>query len=89
MSKLTIGRVLNHKASKPEQPRRYWNGDIRPTDDLGVPITTTFFDGATVFGPWAIMAPSTHKRIGKGEGIGRGQRYEKQSDGRWMKVNND
>ena len=70
-----------------EKAKRYWIGDIRSDDDLGLPIINAFIDGATTFGPWAIMSPASHKRYGKGLGAGRGQRYEKQPDGRWMKVN--
>jgi hypothetical protein len=86
MSKLTIGKVLDHKEANTERPKRYWAGSIGPIDDWGVPITTAFIDGATIFGPWAIMTPSSHKKYGKGLGMGRGQRFEKQNDGRWLRV---
>jgi hypothetical protein len=70
-----------------EQPiERYWQGPVKSVDDLGHPITTVFIDGATTFGPWAIMNPDTHKQYGRGLGVGRGQKYEKQSDGYWLKV---
>jgi hypothetical protein len=65
---------------------RYWTGPVGEKDDFGAPITDEFIDGATLQGPWAIMAPSTWKRHGRGLGSGRGQRYEKQTDGRWLKV---
>jgi hypothetical protein len=65
---------------------KYWHGKVEDIDDMGVPIEDTFIDGATIYGPWAIMAPGSHKIIGRGLGNGRGQKYERQSDGRWLKV---
>ena len=44
------------------------------------PIEKEFIDGATVFGPWANMCTECHKESGKGLGVGRGQKYEKQGD---------
>jgi hypothetical protein len=67
--------------------KRYWMGDnINQKDDFGRPITDEFIDGKTRLGPWAIMSPTTHRIQGMGLGMGRGQRYRKQEDGRWIKV---
>lgn len=66
--------------------KRYWVGTVDVNDDLGVPIDDVFIDGRTIFGPWGRMAPATHKQIGCGLGSGRGQMYQKQPDGRWLKV---
>jgi hypothetical protein len=65
---------------------KYWQGSTRSTDDFGRPITTEFVDGKTVMGPWASMAPESFRIFGVGLGNGRGQRYVKQADGRWLKV---
>jgi hypothetical protein len=65
---------------------RFWHGQIRSEDDFDQPIMNKFIDGATTFGPWAIMSPSSFKRYGKGLGTGLGQAYEKQKDGRWLKI---
>jgi hypothetical protein len=66
---------------------KYWIGTIGGKDDFGATITTDFVDGKTWNGPWAIMAPSTWKRQGCGKlGLGFGQWYRKQADGRWLKV---
>ena len=35
-----------------------------------------FVDGATIYGPWALMCPECHERGGKGLGLGRGQKYD-------------
>jgi len=65
---------------------RYWSGTVNSEDAFGEPITNEFVDGATVMGPWAMMSPASFKRMGRGVGTGKGQRYKKQEDGRWLKV---
>lgn len=64
----------------------YWTGPVPALDDFGAPIRDVFVDGKTFAGPWAIMAPMSHALYGVGLGTGRGQKYEKQSDGRWLKI---
>ena len=65
----------------------YWRGTIRTADDFNDPITTEFIDGKTRHGPWAIMTPQSWKRMGVNQlGVGFGQKYKKQPDGRWLKV---
>jgi hypothetical protein len=66
----------------------YWTGPVPEKDDFGVPIRTVFVDGKTLAGPWAIMAPESWMRYAMPFklGIGFGQMYEKQSDGRFMKT---
>jgi hypothetical protein len=66
---------------------KYWIGDVGSKDDFGQPITNEFIDGKTKMGPWATMSPASWKRYGIGAlGTGFGQRYKKQDDGRWLKV---
>jgi hypothetical protein len=65
----------------------YWVGKVGLHDDFGDPITTTFIDGRTVMGPWAIMSPMSWVVNGVGRlGTGFGQKYEKQDGGKWLKV---
>ncbi len=65
----------------------YWLGEPPAKDDITQqPIVNVFIDGATIFGLWGIMLPKTHKTYGRGLGTGRGQRYERQADGRFKKV---
>ena len=67
--------------------KHYWIGKVETTDDFGDEIDKEFIDGATRKGSWAIMTPKSWRQHGvRGFGIGRGQRYEKQPDGRWLKV---
>lgn len=69
--------------------QKFWAGTIAPLDDFQYPIDKEFIDGRCREGggPWAIMSPESWKRHGCGRlGTGYGQRYEKQDDGRWLKV---
>jgi hypothetical protein len=81
---MTVGDVLNDKLATP-QPK-YWMGTVPATDDFGVPITNFFVDGKTKMGPWATMAPPSYAKHGVGTGTGKGQMYNKQPDGKWLKV---
>lgn len=68
---------------------RYWLGSP-PTDCqiCASPLTERFFDARTWHGSWAMLCPSCQEN-GPGLnqiGHGRGQEYELQADGRWMKV---
>jgi hypothetical protein len=61
------------------------------TCQLHQPIGTTplkrYVDGATIYGPWANMCESCHKRMGMGLGTGRGQLYEwNQATGSYQKI---
>lgn len=64
----------------------YWVSPVEATDDFGMPIGDVFIDGATKMGPWAIMTPASHEKYGRGLGLGKGQKYHQQGDGKWMKV---
>jgi hypothetical protein len=65
----------------------YWMGTTPMQCDICQrPIDGTFIDGATSRGPWATMDPNCHEVFGRGLGTGRGQRYERQPDSRWLKV---
>ena len=50
------------------------------------PIEDQFVDGRAPNGMWAIMHPDTFKELGQVPGTGFGQLYQRQSDGRWMKI---
>lgn len=72
---------------KTAQPK-YWLSPAPDKCDLcGTPITNVFIDGKTRQGPWGFLCPSCHLLDCGGHlGLGFGQRYEKQSDGKWLKV---
>lgn len=68
------------------ETKRYWMGDVPSKCQIsGRPLVDRFVDGATLRG-WAILHPITHTEYGRGLGMGRGQLYEKQADGRWLKI---
>lgn len=66
---------------------KYWISPAPEKCDIcKEPITDTFVDGATKFGPWGFMCPSCHPKVGCGLGLGRGQKYVKQENGQFKKV---
>ena len=66
--------------------KKYWLSDVPSRDDFGEPIREVFIDGATIHGPWGIMTPQSHDIYGRGLGEGLGQKYLKQANGKWLKV---
>ena len=65
----------------------YWISPLGPKDDFDDTFGEVMYDGKTVYGPWANMTEASWKRYGIGKlGLGRGQKYQKQPDGRWLKV---
>jgi len=68
---------------------KYWLGSLGETDDFGEKYGKVMYDAKTVMGPWANMSEKSFKKVGCGAtalGLGLGQKYEKQPDGRWLKV---
>jgi hypothetical protein len=65
----------------------YWLSHVGEKDDFGDDIDFEIIDGKTKFGPWALMTPLSWDLHGVGRlGLGLGQRYQRQLDGRWLKV---
>jgi len=67
----------------------HWVGDAPTRCDWNTrhKITKTFVDGRTRrSGSWANMCLDCHREHGIGLGIGRGQQYQKQLGGRWLKI---
>jgi len=72
---------------EPIQPV-YWLSPVGDVDDFGDKITDTIYDAPTRGGPWALMTQQSwavHARSMK-LGTGMGQRFRKQKDGKWLKV---
>jgi hypothetical protein len=67
-----------------------WTSHVGQNDDFGAPIKHEVggivIDGKTKAGPWALMNPTSHQLFGCGLGLGLGQKYVKQADGRWLKT---
>ncbi len=86
--KLTIGDVLKHKEERvTAQKEIYWMGELGDRDNFESLYNGTMYDGKTKMGPWANMSEWSWNKYGVGKlGIGSGQKYKKQPDGRWLKV---
>jgi hypothetical protein len=83
----TVGAVLAHKAEQTKP--RYWMGGAPSACDLcSEPITTEFTDCGvpSARGRWGSICPTCFTLEGCRVGPGHGQRYEKQTDGRWLKT---
>lgn len=64
----------------------YWLSGVGIDDDFNDKVENTIIDGKTKTGPWGLMTPASFARFGVGLGTGLGQKYEKQPDGKWLKV---
>jgi hypothetical protein len=66
---------------------KYWETPLGVKDDFGELYKDVMYDGRTNVGPWANMAEQSWRIYGIGKlGTGYGQKYKKQADGRWLKV---
>lgn len=66
---------------------KYWQGTAPAACDVcGAQIVDTFSDAKTPMGPWANLCPGCASSMSVRYGLGFGQKYEKQSDGRWLKT---
>lgn len=65
----------------------YWLSPVDKNDDFGDTIKDVMIDGKTKQGPWGLMTPASWAKHGVGKlGTGYGQKYQKQTDGKWLKV---
>lgn len=65
----------------------YWLSPVGATDDFDNPIEDVIIDGKTKYGPWALMSPKSYEEHGIGRlGLGFGQKYKKQANGKWLKI---
>jgi hypothetical protein len=64
-----------------------WLSPLGSVDDFGVPYDGVMIDGKTQMGPWANMTLESWEKYGIGKlGLGYGQRYHQDPDGKWIKV---
>lgn len=68
------------------QEKVYWTAPVGGFDDFGYPISKRIIDGKTKQGPWALMTPQSYVKHGIALGVGYGQLYEKQKDGKWLLI---
>lgn len=70
-----------------QHTRVYWGGSPVVNCDLCTrPLIKKFYDAKTNRGPWGMLCNSCFITDGVGLGTGRGQKFERQSDGRWLKT---
>ena len=70
----------------PKRKPKYWGSPVPEFDDFNQLIDDIFINGKTIVSSWAIMTPKSFQRYGVGLGTDSGQRYSKQADGQWLKV---
>lgn len=73
---------MNAKVGKP----RYWMGEAPLNCDVCRTDIIDEFSDYNLQGAWGNVCPRCQKKYNVGYGTGRGQRYTKQPDGRWMKT---
>ena len=66
--------------------RKRWLVPPETCDICHKSITNVFIDGATKYGPWAIMCLNCFQEVGTTLGTGRGQEYWKDKDGHFYKI---
>jgi hypothetical protein len=66
----------------------YWIGPVPANCQMcDRPLGNTMVDAATrPQGRWGILDLKCHRIHGVGVGVGKGQVYAKQDDGRWLKI---
>lgn len=65
--------------------KKIWMGSTK-CDICGEEISKTLIDGNTIHGSWAVMCPKCHKIHGVGLGTGKGQKYVRDGEGNFVKV---
>lgn len=68
---------------------RYWSGDPGTTCQVsGKPFNGVMYDASlpTHGGRWANICQETFDEHGCRTGLGQGQKYELQEDGRWLRT---
>lgn len=68
-------------------PPVYWMGETDKCQVCQKPLRTKLVDGRLkASGQWAVLDLGCHRVHGSGVGVGKGQVYAKQENGRWLKV---
>lgn len=86
LGNFAIQEVIMTRAD-PTKRAVYWTGMLKEVDDYGDRYKGVMIDGKTMEGPWANMTERSWRGHGCGRlGTGFGQKYKKQADGRWLKI---
>lgn len=76
-------------ATEPPKTKKYWLSYVGETDDFGDTVSDIIIDGKTKDGPWALFTPASYEKHAMWPGAfgtGIGQKYQKQADGKWLKI---
>ena len=80
---MTIDELLNFKREEKQMRKTIILKESAPTECqiCKVPGTVdfVFIDGRTLQGPWGYMCMKCHREHGVGLGLGKGQRYDRDS----------
>lgn len=63
----------------------FWHVPVGKCDLCDTPLHDVMYDSNTRHG-WGNVCGECFENYGQGLGTGRGQRYEKQTNGRWLKT---
>ena len=61
----------------------YWMGKIEKCQICNHPFGNTMYDANLRHVSWANVCEPCFNKFGQGLGTGKGQKYERQEDGRW------
>jgi hypothetical protein len=70
---------------------KYWTSPVPQFDDFGDIISDIVIDGKSALGPWGLFTPASYAnplcaRWPNKFGTGIAQKYQKQKDGKWLKI---
>ncbi len=78
------GRICVHRGCV--MAEQFFNGKVPERSDFGGVIVDEFVNGVTDKGIWSFMTREEFTIHGKGLGPGKGYRYRKLRDGRWLEL---
>lgn len=64
---------------------KYWHGEVKTCNICKEKLSDVMYDSNTRMG-WANTCEACFREYGTGLGTGRGQKYERQADDRWLKT---
>lgn len=83
---MIVDRVEKRREGTKTMPRKTYINPPKHCDLCRTPISKSFVDGATKMGPWANMCLDCHRMQGRGLGLGKGQQYQNDGNGTFVKI---
>lgn len=69
-----------------DMANKYWLGPVTTDQVTGDEFNGAVYDARVSNGQWGLICQQTFDAMGCKLGLGRGQKYEQQADGRWLLV---